>query len=191
MTTDTNHDNELIRRFQQGDLPAFEQFIKRHQDRIYRLASVNAYATADAADITQEVFLRAFTGMTRFAFRAAPFTWLFKTTKNVCKEFNRKRRELPLPENAPEAAEYKTGETAMALDETIKKVRDIVARLPERQRDVVLLRVFEELSVEATAKAMHCRPGTVKALLHKALQRMRKTDGLSIEEMRGAGDDRT
>ena len=79
----------------------------------------------------------------------------------------------------------------MALDETIKKVRDIVARLPERQRDVVLLRVFEELSVEATAKAMHCRPGTVKALLHKALQRMRKTDGLSIEEMRGAGDDRT
>ena len=48
-----------------------------------------------------------------------------------------------------------------------------MARLPERQRDVVLLRIFEELSVTDTARAMRCREGTVKALLHKAMKSLR------------------
>jgi RNA polymerase sigma factor (sigma-70 family) len=52
-------------------------------------------------------------------------------------------------------------------------VRLLVAGLPERQRDVVLLRIFEELSVADTAKAMGCREGTIKALLHKATKRLR------------------
>ena len=53
-------------------------------------------------------------------------------------------------------------------------MRALVARLPERQREVVVLRVFESLSVAETAAAMGCRQGTVKALLHKAMARLRQ-----------------
>ena len=176
MNTETDLDKRLIRSFQRGDRQAFELFVQRHQDRVFRLASVSARVPADAADITQEVFLRAYTGLTKFRFRSAPFTWLFRTTKNVCREFNRKRRELPLLTDAPEQQEDATGETVLTLEQTVKQVRAMVGRLPERQRDVVLLRVFEEMSVDDTALVMRCRPGTVKALLHKALGRMRRTE---------------
>ena len=55
------------------------------------------------------------------------------------------------------------------------RVRQLVANLPDRQREVVMLRLFEDLSVRETANAMGCREGTVKALLHKARQRLQKS----------------
>lgn len=170
---DTWTDNALIKRFQRGDTAAFEQFVTRHQDRIFRLATAQLYVTRDAADATQEVFLRAFTGLPGFRFGAEPFTWLYRATKNVCLEFNRRAsRTTPL-----EAADMLTTDAGVAgqLDamNVGARVRAVVARLPERQRDVVLLRIFEDLSVAETARALRCREGTVKALLSKAMNSLR------------------
>ena len=57
--------------------------------------------------------------------------------------------------------------------ETARHVRRLISMLPERQREVVMLRIFEELSVQETARAMGCREGTVKALFHKAKSRLK------------------
>ena len=62
----------------------------------------------------------------------------------------------------------------MSVEQGARRVRAAIEHLPARQREVVLLRVFEELSVADTARAMGCRPGTVKALLHKAMASMRQ-----------------
>ena len=164
-------DVELVRRFQNGDVEAFEALVRRSQDRVYRIALVSLFDSEHAADVAQEVFCRAYTGLKSFRFGAEPFTWIYRATKNVCREFNRKRRTEPLDEEphdrAPAAAQQ------IATDEDARQVRSLVASLPERQREVVVLRVFEELSVAATAAAMGCRQGTVKALLHKAMLRLR------------------
>ncbi len=176
MTLTEKSDVELVREFKAGTAGAFDAIVGRFQDRVYRLACVWLYDAQNADDATQEVFLRAHKGLRRFGFRAAPFTWLYRTTRYVCNEFNRRRQTEPLHEepedhrNSPDrhVAEY----------DTAARVRALVADLPERQRDVVLLRIFEELSVADTAKAMGCREGTVKALLHKATKRLR----LDIEQ---------
>ena len=166
MNWDDYSDVELVRHFKSGNGDAFDAIVRRFQDRVYRLASVSLYDSQYAADATQEVFVRSHRGLRSFRFRAEPFTWLYRTTKLVCHEFNRKRRT--------ESLEDDVGDTAMLPEQLVadadrsRRVRVFVAELPERQREVVLLRIFEDLSVKETAKAMGCREGTVKALLHKA-----------------------
>ncbi|MEE8306468.1 MAG: sigma factor, partial [Gammaproteobacteria bacterium] len=93
---DVSSDAELVRRFQHGDLAAFEALVQRFQDRVYRLALVWLYDPQYAQDASQEVFLRALKGLKGFRFRSAPFTWLYRATRNVCQEFNRKRPTEPL-----------------------------------------------------------------------------------------------
>ena len=114
------------------------------------------------------------------AFAPSRFTWLFRTARLVCLEMNRQRRYEPLPAVDPPAAD--SGDSAVALAE----VRALVSDLPARQREVVMLRIFEDLSVRETARAMGCREGTVKALLNKA----RATAGRELQRMNDAGTDR-
>lgn len=164
-------DVDLVRQFKSGKPGAYDAIVRRFQDRIFRLACVWLYDEQSAADVTQEVFVRGFKGLRAFRFRSAPFTWLYRTTRNVCSEFNRVRRTEPLddepqdPESAPErdVSEY----------ESARRVRRLVEKLPERQREVVVLRIFEDMTVKETAQSMGCREGTVKALLHKATAKLK------------------
>ena len=171
MTLDDRSDAELVERFKAGETEAFEAIVRRFQDRVFRLACVWLYDEQQAGDVAQEVFLRGFKGLRKFRFRARPFTWLYRTTRFVCNEFNRKRAADPLGEEP--------GDPTMQPDrlvtefEAARKVRKLVSILPERQREVVMLRLFEDLSVAETASAMGCREGTVKALLHKAMGKMK------------------
>lgn len=180
MRLDDISDVELVRKFKLGDAEAFDAIVRRFEDRIFRLARLWLYDDQAASDATQEVFLRGYRGLRSFRFRSTPFTWLYRTTKNVCSEFNRRRRadalehEVLDPSNSPDRQ--------VADAETAARVRKLVSVLPQRQREVVILRIFEDLSVAETASAMGCREGTVKALLHKATQRLKlhvKTVGLN------------
>lgn len=172
-------DSDLVRRFQRGDEAAFGDLVDRFGDRVFRLASVWLYDSQLAADAAQDVFVRAHRGLRRFRFKAAPFTWLYRTTKNVCYEYNNKRGFESLadePISTAPSADVRLDRATIAA-----RIRALVAQLPERQRDAVMLRIFEELSVAQTAKVMGCRPGTVKAHLHKAIERL-KLDKRLIED---------
>lgn len=176
MNVDEQADTELVRRFQRGDEAAFHAIVRRFQDPVYRLAAVWLDDAQQADDAVQEVFLRSFRGLRGFRFRSAPFTWLYRMTKNVCFEFNRKRRPEALEHEPRDTAAGPEGQAAQV--ESARRVRELVAGLPPRQREVVLLRIFEDLSVRETARAMGCREGTVKALLHKAMHKLQAmTDG--------------
>lgn len=175
---DTADDASLVRRFQRGENAAFEQIVRRHQDAIYRLALVSLHSSSHASDATQEVFLRAFTGLKRFRFKAQLFTWLFQTLKNVCREYNRKQ-PAPMAYEQEQASDENITEV-LDQERCSQRIRQLVAQLPERQRDVVLLRIFEDLSVQETAQAMGCRAGTVKALLHKAIAQLRQKNSLAM-----------
>lgn len=167
-------DKELIKQFLAGDEGAFDTFVRRHQDRIYRLACARLYSTHDAVDVAQEVFLRAYKGLRRFRFHAEPFTWLYRTLENVCNEYNRRTvrdRSLHQQLDEFETSDVYAPDGAQQLQ--MQQVRRVIEQLPKRQQDVVLLRIFEGMSVEETALTMKCRQGTVKAHLHKALNNLR------------------
>ena len=171
MSVDEKSDVELVRQFKSGDNSAFDAIVERFQDRVYRLACVWLYDAQYAADATQEVFIRGYTGLRKFRFRAQPFTWLYRTTRHVCSEFNRVRR--------PEALDEEPRDDSFAPDHVVSdserasRVREVVGSLSERQQEVVMLRIFEDLSVKETAQVMGCREGTVKALLHKATNNLK------------------
>jgi RNA polymerase sigma-70 factor (ECF subfamily) len=172
-------DVELVQRFRSGDPEAFDALVRRHQHRLYRLASVWLRDPRQAEDAVQEIFLRSWRGLGRFRFRAAPFTWLYRTARLVCGEYNRRRTAESLEAEPADPAE---GPERRADDEeAARRVRELVAVLPTRQREVVMLRIFEELSVAETARAMGCRQGTVKALLHKAIARLRSEGAEGLE----------
>lgn len=164
-------DEQLVQQFRDGDAFAFELLIRRHQDRIFRLASVWLYDEQHATDVAQEVFLRGHKGLRSFRFRSSVFTWLYRTTRNVCHEHNRQRRLHEL-DTEPVDISASPSHSAMRT-ETTQRVRKLVAVLPQRQREVVMLRIFEGLSVREAALTMGCREGTVKALLHKASAKLR------------------
>jgi len=171
MSLDDKSDTQLVTAFKSGNSDAFDALVRRFQDRVFRLACVWLYDPEFAADVTQDVFLRGYKGLKGFRFRSAPFTWLYRTTKNVCHEYNRRHRPQALEHEPLDAA---SDPGAMVAEvQHAKRVRDLLQKLPPRQREVVMLRVFEDLSVRETAHAMGCREGTVKALLHKATANLR------------------
>ena len=165
-------------------MAAFELFVERHQDRVFRLASAWLYAPEAAADAAQDVFLRAYTGLPRFRFRAAPFTWLYRTLRNVCREYNRRAAAQPLPLEDRDVMIADEAPRRASAEERLERVLARIGSLPERQREVVLLRVFEDMSVEDTARTLGCRPGTVKAQLSRALGRLR-----ALEPGTGPGEE--
>ncbi len=183
---DSVSDRELVKHFQRGDERAFAQLVQRHQDRIFRLARARLYVPQHAGDAAQDVFLRAYSGLRGFLFAAEPFTWIYRTMINVCNEYNRKTERDQRMFSAWEEttdAEAPASEDIGAID--ARTIRRLVAALPARQREVVMLRVFEDMSVEEVARAMGCRPGTVKAALHKALANLRQAaTGDNIAEER-------
>jgi RNA polymerase sigma-70 factor (ECF subfamily) len=171
---ESDSDRELVKRFQRGDEQAFASLVRRHQDRIYRLARARLYAPQEAADAAQDVFLRAYKGLRGFLFTAEPFTWLYRTLLNVCNEYNRRlKRDGRLEEGLMADGQDEAVSEDNNAGTDLAKIRGLVGGLPGRQQEVVMLRIFEDLSVEETARAMGCRPGTVKALLHKALNNLR------------------
>lgn len=150
--------------------------MRRHHARIYRLALIHLMDTSQAADVTQEVFMRALKGFKSFLFMAEPGTWLYKTTQYVCREFNRKKQFVV------DGAEERVGpsvESQYSDAQTMEMIKALIETLPAKQKEVVLLRILEELSIEETARLMRCRPGTVKAHLFKALQSLRARARLS------------
>lgn len=163
-------DEELVRAFQKGDEVAFATFMDRHADRVQRLAMLWLKDSALVDDAMQETFLRTYTGIIRFRFGAAPTTWLLRILRNVCRESNRRREFLPLGEEMLQRL-ADDADPADGLDRAgaVGRLRELVAGLPERQRQVVTLRLFEELSVADTARVMGCREGTVKAHLNRAM----------------------
>ena len=188
-------DEDLVRRFQRGDQTAFAEFVARHSDAVFRVAVLWLRDPSHADDLVQEVFLRSYKGLAKFRFRSKTMTWIYRVARNVSMEMNRRTAATTaLGEEAMDGIvdSAPTAETERTLETTVARVRSLVQSLPQRQREVVSLRVFQELSVEETAAVMVCRPGTVKALLHQALGSLRQRvedadveiDGFDMAERR-------
>src|ERR1700741_7046 len=89
-------DRELVRRAQAGDKEAFEELVRRHQQRVFAVASGILRRREDVEDIAQQVFVKAYFSLKRFDQRAAFSTWLYKITVNECWDLLRKKKVRPL-----------------------------------------------------------------------------------------------
>jgi RNA polymerase sigma-70 factor (ECF subfamily) len=166
-----------------GDRAARASLLGALQDPWYRF-SLSLLRDPDlAGDAVQETAVRFLRQLPSFRGESQLRTWSLGIALNVVREIRRKRRnDGTLPEDdaaamTPPAAvgrEPQTPGGAADLSEQRDRLREVLEELPERQREAVLLRFFEDLSVEETAKAMDCAAGTVKATVHQALATLRR-----------------
>ncbi|NUQ02152.1 MAG: sigma-70 family RNA polymerase sigma factor [Armatimonadetes bacterium] len=175
-------DLELVERVQSGDVEAFAVLVTRHQHRVYSHVSRMVGQGEEAADLTQEVFLKVYTSLNRFRGQASFQTWLYRITSNLCVDRHRRQRRGPQVVRSTDApVETELGELELELpdwDENPElmslsgelrvKVREAVRQLSDKLRAVIVMHDLEGLSYEEIAAALNIPLGTVKSRLFNA-----------------------
>ena len=158
-------DEDLIGDVARGDEPAFRELLRRYERPlghfIYRHTGGR-----DVEDLYQETWLRVFRHAARFDRGKRFSTWLFHIAVNLCRDWYRRAA----PEPSDDSAIAPT--TDVARTEAQLDASRLLARLPEAQREVVILRFFHDLTEDEVAQIVDCPRGTVKSRLHNGLARL-------------------
>lgn len=164
------NERELIQACQKGDRGAFRSLFESYQDQVFSLAMNYCCDSAQAQDITQEVFLKLYQRLRQFQHDASFSTWLYRIVVNTClNEQRRNRRWRPLEESAREVERSDGGpEHRCHGNEVSLALQRAVSRLPPELRMLVLLRYLEGLSYAEIASSLECSIGTVSSRLSRA-----------------------
>jgi len=169
-------DLNIINRFKNGDVLAFEDVVMKYRDRIYNLCSYMLGNVQDAEDAAQDTFLKAYRSLNDFKPKASLYTWLYRIAVNTCIDYKRKplleslfRRsdtgeevviEHPSDSPSPEK-NYESKQIQNALQEALRK-------LSPKLRAVIVLKEMEGLSYEEIADTLDISIGTVKSRISRA-----------------------
>jgi RNA polymerase sigma-70 factor (ECF subfamily) len=166
-------DAELVAQARQGSEAAFEQLVRRHQRYAFNVAYRVLGNRAEAEDVTQEAFVRAWRGLSSFRGEAQFTTWLYRIVHNRClNRLPRLRRELlqtaPLDEAL--ATPAPSLPDLFEVQEQVAFLHVELDRLPEKYRLVLTLRYLQHLSYDEIATVLDVPMGTVKTHIHRARQ---------------------
>lgn len=175
---------ELVRRSQNGDREAFADLVAVYQEKVYRLSYHLAGDPAEAQDLAQEVFLRAYLNIGKFRQEADFGTWLHRIAVNLWLNSRRKRKnqvvslDAPVPTEegdlAREVAAADPDPLEVATERELQRlVRQAMNELAPEFRAVLVLREIEGYNYEEIAKLLGCSLGTVKSRLNRARQALR------------------
>lgn len=178
-----NDERALIVRAVGGERLALDQLASAHRPTVLRIARHILGDPAMAEDATQDVFVRLQLALPGFRGDAELGTWLYRITLNICRDHLRRQRSRKWA--APSRSDDETGETervasgldpdpAASLDaERARRfVRAAIARLPDDQREAVLLRYVSDLSYAEIAQITSTPPGTVASRIYRALRKL-------------------
>jgi RNA polymerase sigma-70 factor (ECF subfamily) len=172
-------DAPTLKAAQRGDRAALAILLRELEDPWYRFSLSLLGDGERAREAVQETGLRFLKTLPGFRGESRLQTWSLGIALNVVREMRRKAR--PMADHgqqylAAATAERQAPQSPLSQaehSEHTQKLREVLHDLPERQREAISLRFFEELSVEETARAMNCAEGTVKATVHQALRSLK------------------
>ena len=176
-------DRELVVRAQGEDKEAFEELIRRHQQRVFAVASRILRKREDVEDVSQQVFVKAYFSLKRFDQRAAFSTWLYKITVNECWDLLRKKKVRPLLYEADLSEEQSQQVTAAEGSRSTEpdilerisarqRVAQLLSGLDRRDRMMLILKEVEGLSIEEIGEVMEINANTVKVRLFRARRKI-------------------
>lgn len=167
-------DRELAARFQSGERAAFDQIVRRHQRGMWRLVRRYVKRDADASDVTQLALVRAFRGLGAFRGAASVRSWLYRIAINCALSWLRDHRREEPTELAEDAlTEANAAPAKLEGDQENARLRGAIALLPPKQKLVLELRVFDDLSFKEVAELADCTENTAKVNFHYAVKRLR------------------
>lgn len=183
-STAPTEEMDLVRRAQRGDLEAYDELIKRYQERIYATVYHMTSNHEDANDIAQEAFIKAFQALKSFKGGSSFYTWLYRIAVNKTINFLKQRKNRThmslndLDFNAEHDPDLmalisdNTPRRAAGLNELQEKLNAALMKLSEPHRLVVVMHDVQGLSHEEIAKTMECNIGTVRSRLFYARQQL-------------------
>lgn len=174
----------LLARAKKGEIAAFEALVSAYENRVYTLALRSTGSEFDAADITQEVFLRAWRNLDSFRGDSSLSTWLYRVTANLCVDFARKRASEGAPASMddedspasvlPDPVRMNRPEEAAENNELKQELQYALSQISEEHRRIVVLRDVAGLSYADIARTLGLEEGTVKSRLARARAALRK-----------------
>lgn len=166
-------DEELLRRSAAGDREAFEHLVRAHQHRVVQLAMRLLGSLDQAEDVAQEAFLRVYKSASTFQPRAKFSTWLYRVVVNLCHDQRRKWKWRPMRiADDPPAPIHRSH---IEQDEISARVHATIDQLPQRQRTVLILHRFENLSYHDIAQSTGFSESAVESLLMRAYANLRQS----------------
>jgi len=197
VTTEREIDQILVERVQRGDKKAFELLVSKYQRKLMRLVSRLVYDQAEAEDVVQEAFIKAYRALPNFRGDAAFYTWLYRIGINTAKNYlvTQGRRAPTSTESDVEEAEtfsdadglrdINTPESLLASKQIAATVNAAMSALPEELRNAITLREIEGLSYDEIAEVMLCPIGTVRSRIFRAreaiAERLRPVLGTTLD----------
>ena len=181
---DLEQEKELVERAQ-SDADAFGELYDQYYSQIFGYVLRRTASIEIAQDITSEVFFKALKNLEKFRWRGVSFSsWLYRIATNEIANYFRsnKRRTSSLAEvsnsislSDPSAeAEFLQAEEELKRHEDFLILHEGISRLPVRYQEVITLRYFENKQLKEIGEILGKRAGTVKSLLHRGLERLRK-----------------
>ena len=178
MSVETS-DLALVERVQAGDRASFDVLVLRYQHKVLKLIMRYVRDAAEAEDVAQEAFIKAYRALPGFRGDSAFYTWLYRIAINTAKNslVAKKRRPLDYdldlqdPEQHDMQNRLQDSDTPEALvlsDEIRETVNAAIAALPEELRTAIVMREIDGLSYEEIAAAMDCPVGTVRSRIFRA-----------------------
>lgn len=195
---DREVDQQLVERAQRGDKHAFELLVIKYQRRLGRLISRFVRDSAEAEDVTQEAFIKAYRALPAFRGESAFYTWLYRIGINTAKNYL-----VALGRRAPTSTQFdseesedfegadllqdmNTPENELMSKEVADVVNSTLQKLPEDLRTALTLREIEGLSYEEIAEIMNCPIGTVRSRIFRA----RETIAANLRPLLGTSNDK-
>lgn len=176
-------DSLLVEQARDGDERAIRALVQRHNLRLYRVARAVLRDDAEAEEVVQEAYLRAFSRLDRFRGESSFLTWLTRIALNVALGRLRRRRSVLVQSAELDATDMErviqfpsaqlNPEQAMARSQARELLEQVIESLPDPFRVVLVLRDVEDMSIDETARHLGLKPATVKTRLHRARKMMR------------------
>jgi RNA polymerase sigma-70 factor (ECF subfamily) len=178
--TDRDVDQQLVERVQRGDKHAFDLLVNKYQRKLGRLISRFVRDPAEAEDVTQDAFIKAYRALPGFRGESAFYTWLYRIGINTAKNHllaNKRRAPTSTPFDAEESESFEdasllrevnTPENELMSKQVVGVVQASLQQLPEDLRSALTLREIEGLSYEEIALVMDCPIGTVRSRIFRA-----------------------
>ncbi len=167
----------------QGDTACFGELIERWQRRIYGFICRYVGNTDEAQDLTQDTFTKAYRNLDRLADPERFSSWLYTIALNECRMRFRKRRKIQLvslPDEQSEAVpvplkdEAASPEAKLAVKEDVRVLREAFDKLPEEQREVILMKEYQDLKFHEISDILGVPLSTAKSRMYLGLKTLRK-----------------
>ncbi|KXU37158.1 RNA polymerase subunit sigma-24 [Cephaloticoccus capnophilus] len=175
----------VVERVQSGEVEAFDELILRYRGRVYGMVYNMTSNREDAADLTQDAFIKAFQSINRFQGQSSFFTWLYRIAVNATLSHLRKHRlrtffslekvdenDRPSAEVIEALTDHSGAERGTLVKELQERLNEAMQKLSIKHRTVVTLFEIDGLSHQEIAEIMNCSVGTVRSRLHYAKQQL-------------------